>query len=174
MKLLRRIFYLSEILTVIVILVMLYMFYSGSLGYNHIKLFLSITSFFLVVFIFLNCTDDYKTPLEKLFRFIGWAVLLSGLGLIILLYEGISPDGFWPWLNTIIVLGLFTAQLSEINEMKKKSDLLVLTHFLVSIAAFVMLFLTIMGNPVSFTLLFAILGLNFITMMIVVLNGKIS
>jgi hypothetical protein len=111
--------------------------------------------------------------LEKLFRYIGWAVLLSGVALILLVYESISPDGLWPWLNSILVLGLFTSQLSEVNEMKKKNDVLVLIHFLVSLAAFVLLIMTIMGTPVSFVILFTLLGLNLATILMVVYTGKI-
>jgi hypothetical protein len=38
----------------------------------------------ITIFIFLNCTDDYKTPFEKVYRFIGWLVLLLFLGWIFL------------------------------------------------------------------------------------------
>jgi hypothetical protein len=74
----------------------------------------------------------------------------------------------------LIVLGLFAAQLSEINELKRSSDVLRLINFVVALSAFVLLVMTIHGNPVSFMLLFILIGLNLLTILSTVLTGKLK
>lgn len=175
MQTIRSFFRIIEYLAITGILVMGVLFMTGHLSiFNDIKLFLTLFDVLLVLFIFLNCTDDYKTPFEKLFRFIGWLVLLSGVVLIFIIYESVKPDAYWPWLNTVLVLGLFAAQLSEINELKRSNDLLKLINFLVTLAAFVVMIMLIHGKAMPLILLFGLLGANLVTVLATVLTGKLK
>ncbi len=175
MQAIRSFFRILEYLAIGGIVIMSILFFTGHLDFiSNLKLFLSAVSLLITLFIFLNCTDDYKTPFEKVYRFIGWLVLLGGIAMIMMIYESIKPEGIWPWLNTLLVLGLFAAQLSEINEMKRSNDVLRLINFVVALSAFVLLVMTIHGNPVSFLLLFILIGLNLLTILSTVLTGKMK
>lgn len=174
MQAIRKFLRLIEYLSIAGIIVMSLLFFTGHLGVLDLKWFLTVFDVLLVVFIFLNCTDDYKTPFERLFRFIGWVVLLSGIFLIFIIHGSVKPETSWPWLDTILVLGLFAAQLSEINELKRSSDLLKLINFVVALAAFVLIVMTVHGKPVSFIAIFALLSLNLVTVLATVLTGKLK
>lgn len=174
MRLIRQILTFVEYLSIAGILILIIMFFTGSLGYGNIKTVLTVVDILVTVFIFLNCTDDYKTPFEKLFRFIGWLVLLVGIFLIFVIHEGIGAGDYWSWLNTILILGLFAAQLSEINEMKRTSNILSLLNFIVVLVSFTLLMFVIHGNPMNFILLFSFLGLNLILTLGTVFTGKLK
>lgn len=174
MQTIRSFFKFVEYLSIAGLIIMTLLFFTGHLGVLDSKWFLTVFDILLVVFIFLNCTDDYKTPFEKLFRFIGWIVLFAGIFLLFIIHESVKPDTYWAWLNSVLVLGLFAAQLSEINELKRSNDVLKLINFLAALAAFVVLVLTIHGNPVSFPLLFSFLGLNLVTVLATILTGKLK
>ncbi|HAA01511.1 MAG: hypothetical protein ACK40M_03260 [Flavobacteriales bacterium] len=173
MQSIRKFFRLLEYASITGILIMALLFFTGHLSFSWLKFFVALFDVLVVLFIFLNCTDDYKTPFEKLFRLIGWLVLLTGIVLIFVIYESVRPDAYWHWFNTILVTGLFAAQLSEINELKRSNDVLKLLNLVVTLGAYTVLIMTIHGFPMNFVLLFILLGVNMLTMLATVLTGKL-
>lgn len=174
MHLFRQLLKLVEYISIAAILVILIMFFTGNIGYKNIKTVLTIFDVLVTVFIFLNCTDDHRTPFENLFKLIGWIVLLVGILLIFVIHEYVSPSDYWSWINTVLVLGLFAAQLSEINEMKRTKNVLAMLNFLVVLISFTMLVFVIHGNPLSFVVLFSVLGLNLVLTIATVTTGKLK
>lgn len=162
-----------EYLSIAGILVMVVLFFTGNFGFSNIKTALTVLDILITVFIFLNCTDDHKTPFEKVFRFIGWLVLLTGILLVFVIHEKISPVDYWSWMNTVLVLGLFAAQLSEINEMKRTGNFITLLNFLVVLLSFVLMVYVIHGHALNFIFLFSVLGLNLVLTVGTILTGKI-
>lgn len=171
MKTVKKILLWTEYSALAGVLVMAGMLMLGMFKYEHLKLFLSLLSLLISVFIFLNCADDRSGKYRKLFNFIGWLAFLSGMLSLLMINEILKIDQYWNYLNMFLVLGLYASQLSILFESKGMMRWKQL-NFLFAILSFVFLELAIGGFPLSFLVLFLALGLNLLTGAVIIIGEK--